>query len=81
MGMVMQFSDEMLFGPKDPRPGHLEAPASEEMAAFEAWKAKFKPLYKEGRKHGWFRDGGPDYGFEYTTPEDRWVYDDEENAK
>jgi hypothetical protein len=81
MSYLIPISEEMLPEFVDPRPGHLEPPVSEDVAAFEAWKAKFQPLYKEGRKHGWFMDGGPDYGFEYTPPEDRWVYDDEESVK
>lgn len=82
MSYVMRISEEMLPGYVDPRPGHLEPPTAEDVAAFEAWKAKFEPLYRQGSKRGWFVDGGSSYeGFEYTPPEDRWVYDAEGGTK
>lgn len=73
---IMQISDEMLNGPSTRRPGHLEPPSAEEVAAYQAWKSKFSPLFKEGSRRGWFREGDEYDGFEYQPPESRWVFDD-----
>jgi hypothetical protein len=83
IAVTLPISAEMLRllnGTDDDRPGHLEPPNAEDVAAFKAWKAAFKALRREGRRRGWFRDGGPDYGFEYQPPSDTWVFDDEEDA-
>lgn len=74
--VIIPISEELL-RPGPDRDGHLEPPAAEDVAAYRKWKAKFAPLFREGERHGWFSAGGPDYGFEYQPPEDRWVFDDD----
>jgi hypothetical protein len=84
IGVILPISAEflrMLDGTGDDRSGHFEPPSTEDVAAFEAWKAAFEPLYREGYDRGWFHDGGPDYGFEYQPPSDKWVFDDEERDR
>lgn len=75
--MTIPVSHEMIYGPDlSDEQGHLEPPTPEELAEYRAWRKKFTPLYKKGVKRGWWRDGGPDYGPEYTKPEGRWVSDE-----
>lgn len=52
MNYVIQVSEELLPNYVDPRPGHIEPPTAEELTAYNAWKAKFESLYKEGSKRG-----------------------------
>jgi hypothetical protein len=73
--VILRFSEEMLH-PRVDRPGHYEPPPADEVAAYWEWKAKFRPLFEEGSRRGWFSEGGPEYGFEYEPPEKRWVFDD-----